>query len=185
LCTQSEDQEPEVTECDDGGPAFEVLYRGLYPLVVRTVYLVVLNTDIAQEICHEAFLRLWQHRNRLGDQANERAWLMRVAVNLAIDHRRSLLTALRYRGPEVSALDPAAAALDRIEREEMRRALLRLRRRDRALLALRFEQDLSFPEIGRIFGRPEATVKTWVHRALDKLQKELGGAQRSPAVEEA
>jgi RNA polymerase sigma-70 factor (ECF subfamily) len=110
---------------------------------------------------------------------------MRVAVNLAIDHRRSLLTALRYRGPEVSALDPAAAALDRIEREEMRRALLRLRRRDRALLALRFEQDLSFPEIGRIFGRPEATVKTWVHRALDKLQKELGGAQRSPAVEEA
>jgi RNA polymerase sigma-70 factor (ECF subfamily) len=174
-----------VTERDDGGRAFEALYRGLYPLVVRTVYLVVLDPDIAQEICHEAFLRLWQHRGRLGDDANERAWLMRVAINLAIDHRRSLLTALRHRGNEPPAIDPASAAVSRIEREEMRRAMLRLRRRDRALLALRFEQDLTFPEIGRIFGRPEATVKTWVHRALDRLEKELGGAQPLPAAEES
>jgi len=174
-----------VTEGDDDGSAFEALYHGLYPLVVRTVYLVVLDPDIAQEICHEAFLRLWQHRNRLGERANERAWLMRVAINLAIDHRRSLLTALRHRGGDAPVLDPATAAIARIEREEMRRALLHLRKRDRALLALRFEQDLTFPEIGRIFGRPEATVKTWVHRALDRLQREIGGLQTSPAVEES
>jgi RNA polymerase sigma-70 factor (ECF subfamily) len=66
----------------------------------------------------------------------------------------------------------------------MRRALLHLRRRDRALLVLRFEQDLSFPEIGRIFGRPEATVKTWVHRALDRLQQDMGGLA-GPAAEES
>ena len=173
-----------MTEADDGGRTFEALYRGLYPLVVRSVYLVVLNPDVAQEICHEAFLRLWRHRSRLGESANERAWLMRVAVNLAIDHRRSLFTALRHRGSDGPAVDPATAALAHIEREEMRRALLRLRRRDRALLALRFEQDLSFPEIGRIFGRPEATVKTWVHRALDRLQREMGGLA-SAAVEES
>jgi len=172
-----------VTEGDDGGPAFEALYRGLYPLVVRTVYLVVLNPDVAQEICHEAFLRLWQHRSRLGEHAKERAWLMRVAINLAIDHRRSLFAALRHRGTDAPAVDPATAALAHIEREEMRRALLRLRRRDRALLALRFEQDLSFPEIGRIFGRPEATVKTWVHRALDGLHREMSGLASAAAEE--
>ena len=173
-----------MTEGDDGSSAFEALYRGIYPLVVRTVYLVVLNPDVAQEICHESFLRLWQHRNRLGDHANERAWLMRVAINLAIDQRRSFLAALRHRGSEPPVVDPATAALAHIEREEMRRALLRLRRRDRALLALQFEQDLSFPEIGRIFGRPEATVKTWVHRALDRLHREMGGLP-SRAVEES
>jgi RNA polymerase sigma-70 factor (ECF subfamily) len=173
-----------VIEGDDAGRAFEALYRSLYPLVVRTVYLVVLNPDVAQEICHEAFLRLWQHRSRLGDNANEKAWLMRIAINLAIDHRRSLLTALRHRGADAPPPDPATAALAHIEREEMRRALLRLRRRDRALLALRFEQDLSFPEIGRIFGRPEATVKTWVHRALDQLYREMGGLAPT-AVEES
>ena len=204
-----------MTEGDDGRRAFEALYRDLYPIVVRTVYLVVLDTDVAQEICHEAFLRRWQHRNRLGEHANERAWLMRVAINLAIDHRRSFLAALRHRGsgppvvdPATAALaqidhrrslftalrhpgsvasspDPATTALAHIEHEAMRRALVRLRKRDRALLALRFEQDLSFPEIGMIFGRPEATVKTWVHRALDQLQRELGGPQMSPVAEES
>lgn len=174
----------DVTEGDDSSRAFEALYRSLYPLVVRTVYLVVLDTDVAQEICHEAFLRLWQHRSRLSEHANVRAWLMRVAINLAIDHRRSLFPALRHRGSDAPAVDPATAALAHIEREEMRRALLRLRARDRALLALRFEQDLSFPEIGRIFGHPEATVKTWVHRALDRLQQEMGGPQASRAAEE-
>lgn len=173
-----------MTEGDDAARAFEALYRGLYPLVVRTVYLVVLNPDVAQEICHEAFLRLWQHRSRLGESANERAWLMRVAINLAIDQRRSLVTALRHRGGDVPPPDPATAAVAHIEREEMRRALLRLPRRDRALLALRFEQDLSFPEIGRIFGRPETTVKTWVHRALDQLYREMGGLAPT-AVEES
>jgi RNA polymerase sigma-70 factor (ECF subfamily) len=172
-----------VSEGDYGGRTFEELYRGLYPLVVRTVYLIVLDTDIAQEICHEAFLRLWQHRDRLGETANEKAWLMRVAINLAIDHRRSLFTALRHRGGEAPAPDPATAALAHIEREEMRRAVLRLRSRDRALLVLRFEQELSFPEIGIIFGRPEATVKTWVHRALDRLQREMGGLASPPVKE--
>lgn len=171
---------------EDGGDsrAFEALYAGLFPLVVRTVYLVILDRDIAQEITHEAFLRLWQHRDRLGEHANEKAWLMRVAINLAVDHRRSLLTALRHRQPETPMPDPATAAIDHLEREEMRRALRRLPRRDRAVLALRFEQGLSFPEIGQIVGRPEPTVKTWVHRALDRLQREIGG-QPAPAMEKS
>jgi RNA polymerase sigma factor (sigma-70 family) len=162
--------------------AFEALYVGLFPLVVRTVYLVILDRDIAQEITHEAFLRLWQHRDRLGDHANEKAWLMRVAINLALDYRRSLLTALRHRPVETPVPDPAAAAIDHLEREEMRSALRRLPRRERAVLALRFEQGLSFPEIGQILGRPEPTVKTWVHRALDRLQRELGD-RPAPAME--
>jgi RNA polymerase sigma-70 factor (ECF subfamily) len=173
-----------VTERGDRAEAFDALYRTLYPLVVRSVYLVVLNPDVAQEICHEAFLRLWQHRDGLVEHSNQRAWLMRVAINLAIDHRRTLLTALRHRGSDAPQLDPATAALADLDRTEMRHALLALGRRDRALLALRFEQDLTFVEIGTIFNRPEATVKTWLHRALDRLGREMGGLQASSAVEE-
>ncbi len=173
-----------MTEDGGGSRAFEALYTGLFPLVMRTVYLVTLDRDIAQEITHEAFLRLWQHRDRLGDHANEKAWLMRVAINLALDHRRSLLTAIRHRQVETPMPDPATTAVDQLEREEMRRALKRLPRRDRALLVLRFEQGLSFPEIGQIVGHPEPTVKTWVHRALNRLQREIGG-QATPAFEES
>jgi RNA polymerase sigma-70 factor, ECF subfamily len=173
-----------VAEVANDSREFEARYRALYPLVVRTVYLVIFDRDVAQEITNEAFLRLWQHRDRLAVRGNDKAWLMRVAVNLAIDYRRSLFTALRHRPTYTPAFDPANAAIDQLERDDMRRALRRLPRRDRALLALRFEQDLSFPEIGQLFGRPEATVKTWVHRALDRLQRDLKG-KSSPALEES
>ena len=103
---------------------------------------------------------------------------MRVAINLAIDHRRSLFTALRHRGIDTPGLDPATAALAHIEREPMRRALLHLQRRDRALLVLRFEHGLSFPEISRIMGRPEATVKTWVIARWAGYSERSAGCRR-------
>lgn len=174
-----------MTAAGDDSRTFEDLYRSLYPLVARTVYLVIFDRGVAEEITNEAFLRLWQHRGRLGENSNERAWLMRVAVNLSIDHRRGLLTAFRHRAAGGPAPDPATAALARLDREAMRRALLRLGRRDRALLALRFEQDLSFPEIGRVFARSEGTVKTWVHRALDRLQRQVDGSRSSTVPEES
>jgi RNA polymerase sigma-70 factor (ECF subfamily) len=174
-----------VNEAGTGGGSFEATYRGLYPLVVRTVYLVTFDAGVSEEIAHEAFLRLWERREHLGGQLNEKAWLMRVAVNLAIDHKRRLATWFRHREPSPPSPDPAGLALSRLELEEMRRALRRLRPRERAVLALRFEQQLSFPEIGRTLQRPEATVKTWVHRALGKLSRELAPVRESPAVGEA
>lgn len=158
---------------DGGGLEFESLYRELYPLVVKTVFLVLFDRDVAQEITHDAFLRLWQHRQGLGTNPNTRAWLMRVAINLAIDHKRALLTSLKYRLAPPPAEDPAAKALLHMERDEMRRALQALPLRDRAVLVLRFESGLSFPEIGHILRKPEPTVKTWLHRALDRLQRQL------------
>lgn len=166
------------------GLEFEKLYRELYPLVVRTVFLVIFDRDVAQEITHDAFLRLWQRRERLGENANIRAWLMKVAVNLAIDHKRAFLTALKERLVPTPSEDPAHTALRNLQRDEMRRALVALPARDRALLVLRFEQGLSFPEIGQILTRPEPTVKTWLHRALDRLQRQLGDAEAGRMVEE-
>lgn len=166
-------------------PDFDTIYRQAYPLVVRTVYLVVFDRDVAQEITHEAFLRLWQHRDRLDDAANQRAWLMRVAVNLAIDHRRNWLSALKHRLLPVPAPDPGALAIQRLDIEAMRSAILRLRPRDRAILALRYEQGLSFPEIGRLLDRPEATVKTRLHRALAQLHRQIAGpVPHTAALEE-
>lgn len=162
-----------LTEPTHGSEKFDSLYRSLYSGLVRSVYLIVLDGEVAQEITHEAFLRLWQRRDRLAPGSNERAWLMRVATNLAISHRRSLLTRWRMRQEPVTCADPGAVALAQMELAEMRRALLTLKPRERAVLALRFGEDLSFAQIGSVVGRPEGTVKTWLHRALAKLRVRL------------
>ena len=98
---------------------------------------------------------------------------MRVATNLAISHRRGLLARMRHRTPATTQSDPAVLALARIEGDAMRQFLLGLKPRDRAVLAMRYERDCSFAEIGAVFGRPEGTVRTWCHRALSKLQQRM------------
>lgn len=168
-----------------GDARFEALYRELYPMVVRTVYLVIFDREVAADITHEAFLRLWQRRDRMAENSNEKAWLMKVAVNLAIDHQRSLLTALKHRLMPAPPADPAATALSHLDHEQMKKAVRKLPARDRAVLALRFEQDLSFPEISKILGEPDATLRTRVHRALERLHIQLGGPDAEWIAEKA
>lgn len=98
---------------------------------------------------------------------------MRVTVNLAISHRRGFLVGLRHRLAAPASPDPAAVAISRLEGQRMREALLRLHPRERAVLALRYGRELSFAEIGAILGKPEGTVRTSCHRALQKLRLRL------------
>jgi RNA polymerase sigma-70 factor, ECF subfamily len=152
---------------------FEALYQQQYVPLVRASIAITLDLEVAREITHEAFMRLWERRNRLTAGSNEKAWLMRVVVNLAISHRRGLLARLRHRVPEPLAPDPSSVAISRIEGQRMRAALLTLQARERAVLALRYDRDLSFAEIGSILDRPDATVRTICHRAVQKLRQRL------------
>lgn len=153
--------------------AFETLYQQSYLPLLRASTAITLDLEVAREITHEAFTRLWERRNRLAADSNEKAWLMRVTVNLAISHRRGMLARLRHRSPASVSPDPAGIAITRLEGEKMRQALLTLRPRERAVLALRYGRDLSFAEISSILGQPEGTVRTLSHRALEKLRVRL------------
>ena len=140
------------------------------------VYFVVLDREIAADITHDAFLRLWEHYGRLPSGSNEKAWLIRVATNLAISHRRSQGAAYRRHADYLEPADPGLQALNNLELVRVRRALLALEPRDRAVISLRFDGGLGFAEIGTIVGNRENTVKTRFHRSLDKLRRQLGDA---------
>ena len=152
--------------------------------MLRVAYAITLDKEVAREIAQEAFLRLWERRDQFAAGSNEAAWLMRVTTNLAISHRRGVLARLRYRPAEPAEADPAALAITRMEGHAMRLALLDLKPRERAVLALRYQQGLSFADVGAALGRPEATMRTWCHRALEKLQRRLESAESHPLVEE-
>jgi RNA polymerase sigma factor (sigma-70 family) len=141
--------------------------------LLRASIAITLDLEVAREITHEAFMRLWERRNKLRVDSNQKAWLMRVVVNLAISHRRSLVARLWQRIPEPAAPDPSSVAISRLEGEKIRAALLTLHPRERAVLALRYGKDLSFAEIGSILDEHEATVRTRCHRAVLKLRAHL------------
>jgi len=130
---------------------------------VRLVAAITFDRDSALEIVHDAFAGL--HR-RNGSVVDAEAYLHRSVVNLAIKalRRRQLRTRVR---PTRNVL------IHEPEIDESLAAVLRLPARQRAVVALRFWEDLSEADTAEVLGWPTGTVKSTLHRALQRLRKDL------------
>src|SRR5436309_1881156 len=99
---------------------FEALYARHSREVWALAYARWLNADVAQDIMQEAFLRLWKQWGEGEPILNPRAWLLRVARNLAEDHAKSAFRRNGTHPPQtmngVRGHDPLP--LDALEREE-------------------------------------------------------------------
>ena len=135
------------------------------------------------EVVQEALVRAW--RRRATCQGSDRMpWVRQIARNEALrllDRRRrraehELLddATLLERAPDLGAIEAQDGLLLRMEVE---RAVGALSVADRQLLALRYERDLSQPEVARMLGIPEGTVKIRLHRLRGRLRKALDASR--------
>jgi RNA polymerase sigma-70 factor, ECF subfamily len=124
----------------------------------------------AYDLTQEVFLRAWQRFETIRRYEQPRAWLFRVATNLALTHLR------RRPGGRENALraadDPAASdpAGRLAERDHVRAVLLRLAPKRRAALVLREVYELSASEIGEALGMSETAVRMALHRAREQFR---------------
>ncbi len=129
----------------------------------------------AEDACQEAFMRAHRAFDRLGPDANSRAWLYRIATNTGLNaaRRRSHRTA-RAVDVDPDALPAAGPSLER--REELRavrRAVEALPPRQRAALMLRQFHDLGYAQIAATLGGNEVAARANVYQALKKLRTVL------------
>lgn len=145
-----------------------------------------LAEDLAQETFVKAYLKLaaFDTSRRLS------SWLFRIAHNTAIDalRRRSKLVTVPADDAADAAESVAAAPLaDPVETEALGRALdvalMQLRPEYRVAVMLRYEEGLAFEDIGQVLSVPEATARSYVHRARKQLAAHLtaGGWQPTKA----
>src|SRR5208283_5498368 len=126
---------------------FQALYERHSREVWALIYARWMNADTAMDITQEAFLRLWKQWEAGEEILNPRAWLLRVARNLAEDHAKSAFRRNGTHPPQtmngVRAHDPLP--LDSLEREEafaqLRGVLEQLAKADREILTLRYALD--------------------------------------------
>jgi RNA polymerase sigma-70 factor (sigma-E family) len=134
--------------------------------MVRLAHLITGSNVVAEDVVQEAFVRLRRHWPRLG---NPGGYLRTSVVNLARQHLRRRDVERRHAPaePEERQLtgDP--------EIDDTWAALCRLPTRQRAVVVLRFDEDLSYSEIAHIVGSRVGTVKSNLHRGLARLRKEL------------
>jgi RNA polymerase sigma-70 factor (ECF subfamily) len=154
------------------------LYDSLRLPLLRYLISIGTSADHAEDVVQETFLRAYKHLNDngLGRDSNLRAWVFRVAHNLAVNHKKR---SERSRsglgdgcGESLMLEDPSAspeAALARKERlQQINRVMAALSKRERQCLHLRAE-GLRYVEIAAIAGVSVSTVAETLHRALKKL----------------
>lgn len=170
--------------------AFRWLVERDGDLVRRTAYLLLHDRELADELAQEAFLAAWQGIGSLLTPTGFRPWVMRILINKISSHtrrRRFRLLPLEGLSPAEDPVDtgpePAELALRDEDRRELAAALGALPGDWQQALVLRYYSELSVPEIARTLDVPEGTVKSRLHRALERLRIELSGKpQRQPDV---
>jgi RNA polymerase sigma-70 factor (ECF subfamily) len=138
-----------------------------------------MDADLALDIAQEAFLRLWKSWEEGEVILNPRAWVLRVARNLAEDAAKSSFRRNGTQPPEqlngVHGHEPHR--LDRLEREEtfarLRDQIAGLPEADRAILTLRYAFDYDVPRIAGILGINTTAVHMRLSRARQRLAQKL------------
>lgn len=136
------------------------------------------NRHDAEEVAQDTLLRAYRALVRYSPERirelKQRAWLHKIAVNVARNmHRRRAPRLVELNGSEQDAAPgPEARALDRIELDAVAATLACLPERYREAVVLRCVQDMSYAEVAEVLGQPIGTVKSNVHRGLRILRGE-------------
>jgi RNA polymerase sigma-70 factor (ECF subfamily) len=142
-------------------------------LCLRLAYRYASNPSEAEDIAQDALLRAWRRRSTLRDNARRKEWLATIVRNEAFRQHA------RVRPDPIASIESQEGAddervVDTVERADIRAALDGLDERDRQLLRLRYNEDLTQAAIARRLGIPEGTVKVRLHRARHKLRRAIG-----------
>ncbi|HET9729125.1 MAG TPA: sigma-70 family RNA polymerase sigma factor [Acidimicrobiia bacterium] len=146
------------------------LYRRHAPAALRFALMLTGDRALAEDLVHEAFVRVSAKLDTLRDPAAFAPYLMRAIANLAKSHFRhdAVVTRHARRSSVVVSVDPVDVATN----DELLAALRRLPVQQRAVIVLRYYNDCSYAEIASVLGIPEGTVKSQLARGLERLRKE-------------
>lgn len=154
---------------------FERLYAEYQTPILNYLYRLLGEPALAEDLTQEAFVRAWRARHSLPEVRNHRAWVYRIATNLARDHirRARLLAWLPFFGAEdhEPALRVEAAEPDPLEAAQLRAALGRLSADYRVPLVLYTCEAMSVTEIAGLLEVSAEAVKQRLVRARQQLRR--------------
>jgi len=176
--------------------AFGTLMRSHYEPVFRLVNSILRDEHSARDVCQEVWLTVWKNLGTFRGEAKLSTWLHPIATRRAIDHLRSRKRWFNRFIPFISdtenaegesggeriaaapeATDPADPRKDLEVQERnarFERAINSLPPKQRAVLALREVQGLSYDEIAEHLGIARGTVMSRLFHARRLLAQKLG-----------
>jgi len=166
-------QMPQRTPPPPPAMDFAGLVRQHQAMVFSIGWHVLRDRAVAEELAQDVFLSLHQHLDTLESPEHVLFWLRKVTSNRALDVLRR-----RQRRPMVSlenAPEPVAVSStgDPILGAALRKLVAALPEKARAIVVLRYQEDLDPTEIAGILDIPVGTVKSQLQRALALLREKM------------
>lgn len=152
-------------------------------VLLRAAWLLTGDRQLAEDLLQTALAASWRRWPQIGGSGDPEWYVRRVLVNTFLTWRRrrwwrELPAAALPERPGVEHDHASGTA----ERDAVRRALARLTRQQRAVVVLRYAEDLSVLETARLLGCSPNTVKVQASRALAVLRADPD--LRLPTIEE-
>ena len=142
-------------------------------MIYRVAYHNLCNSHYAEDITQEVLFKLCSLRPEFSSQEHEKAWLIRVTINLCKNYNKKVNA-----HPE-DELTPNIAdsipAPDRAAENEVLEAVMALDEKFRNVVYLFYYEGYSVAEIAQIEGKNQNTVLSLLHRARKKLKENLEG----------
>ena len=143
---------------------------------MRTAYAYLGDFALAEDAVQETFLKAWRAYDRFRGEAEEKTWLMRIAINTCKDVRRSAWFRHIDTGASLDQL-PEGAASFTSEEDAITRAVFSLPTKLREVVILHCCQGLTGEETAKVLGISRSTVFERMQKARAALQRELEGWQ--------
>jgi len=173
--------------------AFAKLVVRYQDRVYNAVWRICGHADDAQDLTQDAFLKAYESIGSFRGRSGFYTWLFRIAVNLAISHRRTLKRrgtrsldapgAPNIEGSQAAGLgrrmqekvphDPAEGAISSEIHGHVAAALRQLEDEFRAVIVLRDIEGFDYHQIGEVLDIPPGTVKSRLHRGRLALRRLL------------
>lgn len=156
----------------------EDLYRRHAPAMVRLAYLLTRDGALAEDVVQDAFVKVTGRLGHLRSMAAFDGYLRRAVVNRCLSHHRHAKVERDYlarAGPEhFRGGVPSAHGPDLETRDEVLAALAALPDRQRAVVVLRFYEDLSEQQCADALGCSITAARSQLFRAMATLRGVLG-----------
>lgn len=163
--------------------AFRALAERHYTTVYRLCRSILHHSEDAEDATQEVFVRVYEALAQYAGRGAFGAWLRRLTVNHCLNRMQTAanraakhaysLDLLAETLPASSEDDPEERILRAEERARVQNALEYLPPQQRAALALRLLDGLSYEEIADLMGVPVNSVRSWLHRGRTRLREAL------------
>lgn len=159
---------------NDREKAFNNIVLEFSDRIYNLAKLYTKDEHLSQDITQETLIKIYRYLDSFNGNSNIYTWIYRITINTC---KNSIIKENKYRSIEdISFIKDEGyeeKIIERLQEGKLLEALGNIKKEYSSVLYLYYYDDLKIKEISEIMGKREGTIKTWLRRGKDALEKEL------------